>query len=216
MTDFKPGDRIVWNSAEGPLEGVVLKVDSSVRDTGRGAGVGKIHGKDWAFHRLECKGPLRAPCASCGQPVSLARRYPWGNEPPSPERCWSVIRGTGTGRVDVPEGTAPVVEELCACGGRGEPPVGHRPPAHERKISSGKYVPARPQGASWCGAMDMAGNVWEWVGEGSAHGGSFRNDLNHTPGPHGFESRLGRWDHQQGPDTTADDVGFRVALSASP
>lgn len=26
-------------------------------------------------------------------------------------------------------------------------------------------VGSYPEGASWCGAMDMAGNVWEWVGD---------------------------------------------------
>ena len=26
-------------------------------------------------------------------------------------------------------------------------------------------VGSRPAGASWCGALDMAGNVWEWVND---------------------------------------------------
>ena len=26
-------------------------------------------------------------------------------------------------------------------------------------------VGSRPAGASWCGALDMAGNVWEWVSD---------------------------------------------------
>jgi formylglycine-generating enzyme required for sulfatase activity len=26
-------------------------------------------------------------------------------------------------------------------------------------------VGSYPQGASWCGALDMAGNVWEWVAD---------------------------------------------------
>lgn len=211
------------------------------------------------------------------------------------------------------------VEELCACGGRGEPPVGHRPPAHDRWIPSGNFAPrrlypwgneaptpercvaaelsrgdeacpgsfdsddahaecsrcggsrrihplvpvrgtrpvreanrkacaacvfdrsnrrscfdladerhplvdgfrpARPDGASPCGAHDMVGHVFQWVaptlaekllaeklGEvaGTALGGSFDGAPPPSPASSVYRAM---------PECTADDVGFRVALSA--
>ena len=54
----------------------------------------------------------------------------------------------------------------------------HRAPEfHEHRL-----VPSRPLGASWCGAQDMAGNVWEWTDRfdsrgGGVLGGSFRSEL---------------------------------------
>lgn len=62
-------------------------------------------------------------------------------------------------------------------------------------------APARPLGASWCGAQDMAGNVYELTDERLAYGGSFRTDMRETT--------------VTGPvSNSRDDVGFRVALSA--
>ena len=74
----------------------------------------------------------------------------------------------------------------------------------------GKLVPARPAGASWCGAHDMAGNVREWT-TGSGVGedwkivsGSFRSADPMNP----YSTAA-----INGPD---DATGFRVALSAIP
>ncbi len=50
------------------------------------------------------------------------RRYPWGDDPPSPDLA-----------------------------NYGESGIGRTTPV-------GQY----PEGASWVGALDMAGNVWEW------------------------------------------------------
>jgi formylglycine-generating enzyme required for sulfatase activity len=71
-----------------------------------------------------------------------------------------------------------------------------------------RLVPARPLGASWCGAHDMAGNVWEWNEDRTALGGSFRTDLEN--GHPIFNGAPMGWQPE-----ARDDVGFRVALSAS-
>ena len=87
-------------------------------------------------------------------------------------------------------------------------------------------VPARPLGASWCGAHDLAGNVHEWVITGqerpqrsprlgrddtffTAIGGSFRDSLA-GEWPYGIDHRGREFMRNHG----EDDVGFRVALSA--
>jgi len=51
-------------------------------------------------------------------------------------------------------------------------PWGNDPPNEtllnfDRVVSDTIRVGSYPQGASWCGALDMAGNVWEWVGDWS-------------------------------------------------
>jgi hypothetical protein len=82
--------------------------------------------------------------------------------------------------------------------------------AHPYKIQS-EPVPARPLSASWCGALDLYGNVWEIVTMRDPRvagdtvtamiGGSFRHDDGwFLPRP--LES------------VPADDVGFRIAVDA--
>jgi len=49
-------------------------------------------------------------------------------------------------------------------------PWGDDPPTCERArffgcASSAMEVGSRPDGAGWCGAQDLAGNVWEWVAD---------------------------------------------------
>jgi formylglycine-generating enzyme required for sulfatase activity len=35
----------------------------------------------------------------------------------------------------------------------------------DKNIGDTTPVGSHPEGASWCGALDMAGNVYEWVGD---------------------------------------------------
>ncbi len=88
-------------------------------------------------------------------------------------------------RIERPGSTAPVVRQ-------GRPSV--FPPHDEH---TGMLFPTRPAGASWCGAQDMFGNVWEIVAENVMLGGSFR----HHDG----------WNYPRPPESVPDDAaGFRV------
>lgn len=89
-------------------------------------------------------------------------------------------------------------------------------------------VGSYPGGASWCGALDMAGNVREWVADWFGYY-SLEEQLNPT-GPSSGDSRIprgGSWydvpDNVRSTnrgglssDYTRHKVGFRCASSASP
>lgn len=90
-------------------------------------------------------------CTSCNKFGKHRRKYPWGNETPTPERCvsaWWDQTPSSRLSVEPARSTLPV----------------RTPDEH----------PARPDGAAPCGAHDMYGHIWEMDMSGAAHGGSFR------------------------------------------
>jgi formylglycine-generating enzyme required for sulfatase activity len=85
-------------------------------------------------------------------------------------------------------------------------------------------VGAFPSGASWCGALDMAGNVWEWVQDWYA---TYTTDPQINPvvteGARGRILRGGSWDldpallrttirNWGGPAASSDVSGFRCVV----
>ena len=90
---------------------------------------------------------------------------------------------------------------------------------YERTAPVGSY----PDGASWCGALDMAGNVWEWVADWYDGDYYDRSPSRNPTGPSTGEYKVlrgGGWYYgQRGvraavrgnytPDLRGDNVGFR-------
>ena len=88
-------------------------------------------------------------------------------------------------------------------------------------------VGSYPAGASPYGALDMAGNVWEWVNDWWDGGYYSRSPGSNPPGPatgYGRVLRGGSWDYFQGfvrvaernglvPGSVTLHVGFRCARS---
>ena len=148
-----------------------------------------------------CDGPGVQPhrfahglaCPRCRGTGAAPRRYPWGNEAPTPERCVSASWDTADR----------------ALGRQGVPGRVQRASVPVRDALTGR--PGRLLGASPCGAMDMVGHVGQWVAgtfsvpetydpAADVRGGSFR-----------FGPQTGRHPHNAG--LHHSDVGFRVALS---
>lgn len=92
-------------------------------------------------------------------------------------------------------------------------------------------VGSRPGGASWVGAFDLSGNLWEWVNDRYAetYYGDLPGGAVNPPGPESGEVRVlrgGAWDAypynvraanrlSDTPDFTNDKIGFRCARSYS-
>ena len=140
-----------------------------------------------------CDGPGVQPhrfahglaCPRCRGTGAAPRRYPWGNEAPTPERCVSASWDTADR----------------ALGRQGVPGRVQRASVPVRDALTGR--PGRLLGASPCGAMDMVGHILQFAYVGphvyDLMGSSFRRQREDV----GFSRTV----------DGADDIGFRVALS---
>ena len=108
-------------------------------------------------------------------------------------------------------GVANCSEEDCADGFSATAPVG-----------------SFPDGASWIGAVDMAGNVWEWVSDWYRGGYYGWSPEENPPGPEKGNAKVlrgGSWEYNwanlrsrnrsgAGPGFRNDHVGFRCVMDA--
>jgi formylglycine-generating enzyme required for sulfatase activity len=81
---------------------------------------------------------------------------------------------------------------------------------------SARWSPAGsyPAGASWCGALDMAGNVWEWVSDWWSDDYDARSPAANPQGPPSGTFRIGRGGSWYDPPWHTRSA-FRKGLSAS-
>jgi formylglycine-generating enzyme required for sulfatase activity len=95
---------------------------------------------------------------------------------------------------------------------------------HEDTAPVGSYA----DGVSWCGALDMAGNVWEWVADWYSAEYYSQSPEENPTGPETGDSRVlrgGSWHDnpayvrganrfQRQPGEASDQVGFRCVRSS--
>ena len=95
----------------------------------------------------------------------------------------------------------------------------------DTNVGDTSEVGSYPDGASWVGALDMAGNVWEWVNDWYDDGYYAVSPGENPPGPVSGEYRVlrgGAWDNvviyarwsnrnDDRPDDRGSVVGFRCA-----
>ena len=136
------------------------------------------------------------------------RRYPWG-EAFDPAKA-------NVRRVDRAPASDPTAVGKLKNGGADTAVCTVDP---DGKLPGGSF----PAGVSPYGCHDMAGNVWEWVGDTHGDKGVFglwrgieRGIL--RGGAHGYGALQARTSHQgfESLDTTCNDVGFRGAMDAVP
>jgi serine/threonine-protein kinase len=103
-----------------------------------------------------------------------------------------------------------------------------RDTAHDDGYAKTAPVGSYPRGASWCGALDMAGNVWEWVADRYDAEYYDHSPAKNPSGPSSGKDRVirgGSWEVGGGsvrcanrnrdyPTETSDVNGFRCAKSS--
>jgi formylglycine-generating enzyme required for sulfatase activity len=113
-------------------------------------------------------------------------------------------------------------------------PWGNTPPANNlanfgKAIMKTNTVGSYPEGASYYGVMDLAGNVWEWLADWYAADYYNNSAENNPQGPeNGTEKvvRGGSWAHgaelirsanrsQENPNSRRNILGFRLALTGN-
>jgi serine/threonine-protein kinase len=92
-------------------------------------------------------------------------------------------------------------------------------------------VGSYPDGESWCGALDMAGNVWEWVSDWWSEGYYARSPTDNPQGPdsgtlhiarggswfdEGRQARLASWKGLTPSSYRMHWVGFRCVVPSQP
>jgi len=209
-------------------------VDIAAGTVGMGQdGAHQVAVDSFRMDRMPVTNELYLNCVACGvctRPAydgSFSGREPYyGNERfadhPVIYVSWQQARDFCTGRgMDLP---AEAQWELAARGGEGrsypwgEDAPGSRLANYGYRVGDTSELPGYPDGATPEGALDMAGNVWEWVLDGYApdyqpapdlaikviRGGSF-GSLAEDIAAYVRES-----EHQ---DATASTIGFRCAAT---
>lgn len=174
------------------------------------------HGRGYRREAAGSDNDIRVQCLACRSSGLRHKLFPWGDDEPAFE--WCVFGGALTQRhtdrpsTDIQPVLVRAVEHArsCQCSEVHIPWWRDTCSAHNRSgcngARTGPLVPARSAGASWCGAHDMAGNVYELDNTGQIWGGCFRS---HWMPDAGLESR-----NDGEPSLPDVGVGFRVALSA--